>query len=328
MLIADWENIYGTEATGDFSDKSYWVCTENWNNQNYPISLALYGDVGPFLAGGYPTFAVIGPEYKVYYDGNSKAGATNAIRSLIIPSLVTPITENLVDDFESGTISTEWYQFGDTDWTTLEPGNESTYCIHSGDLNDSESATLVVGIDYGETTNASVSFDYKVSSEANYDFLHFMIDGLAVGSWSGNSTTWNTVSFEVPVGEHTLTWIYEKDTNTTTGEDKAWIDNISITGALSVNNQDIIKNSFLLLQNYPNPFNPVTKINYELAITNYGSAAIVVYNGIGQEVWNKAITAESSSIEFDASNLNSGVYYYSLVIDGKKMDTKSMILMK
>ena len=328
LLIADWENIYGPEATGDFADKSYWVCTENWNNQNYPISLSLYYDIGPFLAGGYPTFAVIGPEYKVYYNGNSKAGATNAIQSLIIPSLVTPISVNLIDDFESGSISTEWYQFGDTDWTTLEPGNESTYCIHSGDLDDSESATLVVGVDYGTNTYATVSFDYKVSSELNYDFLHFMVDGFAVGSWSGNSTNWNSVTFEIPVGAHTLTWIYEKDTNTTTGEDKAWIDNISVTGAVSIEDPSNILDNYNLAQNYPNPFNPITKINYEFTNDNFTNASIVVFNNTGQEVWNKSISAESSSVEFDASKMNSGVYYYSLVVDGMKKDTKAMILVK
>ena len=87
-----------------------------------------------------------------------------------------------------------------------------------------------------------------------------------------------------------------------------------------------------LKQNYPNPFNPMTKINYELGITNFELAEIVVYNAMGQMVWSLPITDHSSPITeyclFDGSKFNSGIYYYSLIVDGKKIDTRSMILIK
>ncbi len=93
-------------------------------------------------------------------------------------------------------------------------------------------------------------------------------------------------------------------------------------------------------QNYPNPFNPTTKINYELAgtlassaITNYELAEIVVYNAMGQMVWSSPVTRYgilpvTGSIIFDGSKFNSGIYYYSLIVDGIKKDTKSMLLIK
>ncbi len=97
--------------------------------------------------------------------------------------------------------------------------------------------------------------------------------------------------------------------------------------------------NYQLKQNYPNPFNPVTKINYQLSIVNYESAEIVVHNSAGQKIWSSPVgatpvarpssaTNNHGSIQFDGSNLNSGIYYYSLIVDGKKMDTKSMILIK
>ena len=90
--------------------------------------------------------------------------------------------------------------------------------------------------------------------------------------------------------------------------------------------------NYQLKQNYPNPFNPVTKINYELRITNYELAEIVVHNSAGQQVWSSPITDHGShitgSILFNGSAFNSGIYYYSLVVDGKKMDSKPMILIK
>ena len=326
MLQNLWADTYGPDATGDFADKCYWVCTENWSNQNYPISLPLYSQTGPWGNGYVPLFGVIGPDYIVAYNGNNMASAISAINNLIIPSIIDPMTTPLTDDFESGSLSSEWYQFGTIDWTAVEPGNESTYSAFSGDLNDGESASMVVGTDFGGD-NVMVAFDLKVSSEASYDFLFLYADGVPIGSWSGN-VDWTSVEFQLDPGVHTLNFAYEKDGSVSTGDDAAWIDNVFITHDMSINDDLSIINGASLKQNYPNPFNPTTKINFELAVANYGSAEIVVYNGAGQEVWNKAITAESSSIDFDASNLNSGVYYYSLVIDGKKMDTKSMILMK
>jgi len=97
---------------------------------------------------------------------------------------------------------------------------------------------------------------------------------------------------------------------------------------------DIDCNSFLeknnsLLQNYPNPFNPTTKINYELRVTNYELAKIVVHNSIGQEVWSsKPLSLNTNHCTFEGSKFNSGIYYYSLVVDNKVLDTKAMILLK
>ena len=101
---------------------------------------------------------------------------------------------------------------------------------------------------------------------------------------------------------------------------------------VSIDNNETEIATYELKQNYPNPFNPTTQINYELGITNYESAKIVVSNAMGQIVWSSQLTAHSSqltgSILFDGSSFNSGVYYYSLVVDGKKMDTRKMILTK
>ena len=93
-----------------------------------------------------------------------------------------------------------------------------------------------------------------------------------------------------------------------------------------------------LKQNYPNPFNPVTKIHYRLPVetmhaSSLKSAEIVVYNAMGQEVWSSPVTRYgilpvTGSILFDGSKFNSGIYYYSLVIDQKRLSTKSMVLSK
>ena len=106
------------------------------------------------------------------------------------------------------------------------------------------------------------------------------------------------------------------------------IDDVRFTSEPS-NIDENIAQSIELKQNYPNPFNPTTKINYQLSNVNYETAKIVVYNTMGQEVWvSNPLTLNSNHCIFDGSKFNSGIYYYSLIIDGKKMDTKSMVLIK
>jgi len=72
VLQQRWTNTYGPNATGEFADRSYWLCTENWPNQNYPKDLAVYNKMGGFSNGYVPLFIIVGFENKVYWDGNSE----------------------------------------------------------------------------------------------------------------------------------------------------------------------------------------------------------------------------------------------------------------
>jgi len=84
----------------------------------------------------------------------------------------------------------------------------------------------------------------------------------------------------------------------------------------------------LKMMNYPNPFNPSTTINYSLK--NHGSVTLRVYNMLGQQVStlvNEEQQAGPHSVNFDASRLSSGVYFYSIE-SGSFRASKKMILMK
>jgi hypothetical protein len=86
--------------------------------------------------------------------------------------------------------------------------------------------------------------------------------------------------------------------------------------------------TYNLSQNYPNPFNPATTIAWQLK--NDGLVTIKVYDQLGKEVAtlvNEEKAAGSYEIEFNASSLASGVYYYRINA-GNFVDTKKMILMK
>jgi hypothetical protein len=91
---------------------------------------------------------------------------------------------------------------------------------------------------------------------------------------------------------------------------------------------NIIPSEYSLEQNYPNPFNPSTKIEYK--ILHPGFVSLKVYDMLGNEITtlvNEEKNAGSFEINFDASNLSSGVYYYCLKA-GNFTQTKKLVLMK
>ena len=90
---------------------------------------------------------------------------------------------------------------------------------------------------------------------------------------------------------------------------------------------------FALEQNYPNPFNPTTTIKF--SVPTQANVTIKLYNTLGQQVaqvLNSTFDAGRHSVEFNASNLTSGVYLYSVEasgIDGNSfVATKKMMLLK
>ncbi len=91
-----------------------------------------------------------------------------------------------------------------------------------------------------------------------------------------------------------------------------------------------VPDKFILHQNYPNPFNPTTKIRFDLPKNN-GFVSLKVYNVLGQlvsDLVNKKLQAGTYEYEFDASALNSGMYFYSLQVDGESAESKKMMLIK
>ncbi len=96
----------------------------------------------------------------------------------------------------------------------------------------------------------------------------------------------------------------------------------------SVKGQNIFVSNFNLQQNYPNPFNPSTEINYN--IPKAGIVKLSVYNSLGQKLAvlvNKYQQAGKHTVNFNAKNLASGIYFYRLQ-SGSFIQAKKMILLK
>ena len=84
---------------------------------------------------------------------------------------------------------------------------------------------------------------------------------------------------------------------------------------------------YSLEQNYPNPFNPTTMIEYSIASDGY--VTLNVYNVLGQkvdELVNGEVKAGTYEVNFDASNLSSGVYYYRIEANGFVSNRKMVLL--
>ncbi len=102
----------------------------------------------------------------------------------------------------------------------------------------------------------------------------------------------------------------------------------SIPASEVLNNSEIVPAGFTLNQNYPNPFNNSTVIKYR--INNPQQVKLTLYNIAGQEVKtliNKYQLSGVYRINFNASQLRSGVYFYRIQA-GKFSATKKMVLLK
>ena len=90
----------------------------------------------------------------------------------------------------------------------------------------------------------------------------------------------------------------------------------------------IAPSDFSLMQNFPNPFNPTTQINFSVPQTSH--VILKVYDVNGSEVatlLNQNKSAGNYAIDFNASDLASGIYYYTITA-GSFSSTKKMILVK
>lgn len=92
--------------------------------------------------------------------------------------------------------------------------------------------------------------------------------------------------------------------------------------------ENISNNEYRLMQNYPNPFNPSTIITYQFPEADF--VTIKVYDMLGREVdilINGEKDAGTHSIEFDASGLSSGIYFYKIQTNNY-VETRKLILQK
>jgi hypothetical protein len=107
-----------------------------------------------------------------------------------------------------------------------------------------------------------------------------------------------------------------------------WFVTYGNTISVGIDNSDLLPGSFSLKQNFPNPFNPVTHIAY--TVERNGIVDLKLYNVMGQMVKtlvNDEKTPGDYFVDFNASDLASGVYFYKMTQHGQTV-TRKLVLMK
>lgn len=110
------------------------------------------------------------------------------------------------------------------------------------------------------------------------------------------------------------------------GNESDYSDEASIL--VSVEDEDTTPREFSLSQNYPNPFNPSTVIKYKIGDVRF--VTLKIYNVLGKEIAtlvNKIQSAGNYEVKFNASNLTSGIYFYTLTSGGFN-NTRKMTILK
>ena len=144
---------------------------------------------------------------------------------------------------------------------------------------------------------------------------------------NGNATVW---AQEGPnsIGNVVCTMVKGRDIDgyVVVGTHGAGVYSASLVTA--VEDEQTAPNNFILAQNFPNPFNPSTTINFTLPQTS--KVKLTLFDAVGREIEqiaSKEFSAGVHSVNYNASNLSSGVYFYKIEA-GSFVQTKKMILMK
>ena len=135
---------------------------------------------------------------------------------------------NVQEDFESGHIDPSWQSGGNVDWeASTQRVFEGNYSAASGVIGDNQTTWLGFNVTLNESGQAS--FQFKVESEPDCDFFVFYLDGELKGQWSGY-LEWTLQQYDLEPGFHSLDWGYIKDYEDSDGRDRAWLDQIQVTG--------------------------------------------------------------------------------------------------
>lgn len=154
--------------------------------------------------------------------GNYTTGTTRGawIDNLLIETIETQSSIN--EDFETGLVP----EYIEGDWIidSTNGADISTYSLKSKDINSGEETSFSIKVYI--TSNKTLSFDRKVSSEYHLDDLVFYINDIRRNSWSGEKDWAKENPYNLLPGYYELKWTYSKSSYSSSTIANGWIDNI------------------------------------------------------------------------------------------------------
>jgi hypothetical protein len=242
-------------------------------------------------------------------------------------------------DQATGTIYLAAYNntTGTAQLRTMDPASGATTLVY--DWGAAEVSAFAVNNSYptpveltsftASTNKGNVTLSWSTATETNNQRFEIQRNEgsgfVSVGFVNGQGTT---------TQQHSYAYI---DKNVKAGSYTYRLKQVDFNGTATYSNEVNVKVTpparFALIQNYPNPFNPTTKISFNLAVDS--KVSLTVYNLLGQEITKLAngnYSAGIHEVTFNATNLNSGVYFYRLTATGNNgqsfASVKKMILTK
>jgi hypothetical protein len=234
LIVDDFESYTSFNDLDPGDPESNWIFDtwiDEWGRWGNAMNGAFVGDPQPAAFVAHSGRQLM----QFSYDNTGPAEYSEAERMFAVPQDWTKYgikvlalhlgSNNLSEALDTTfSLTTE----GDADW--LSQGAISYHdgdAAQSGDISDNQDSLMQTTVS-GEGT---ASFYWKVSSEADWDFLEFYIDGELQDEISGE-TDWQQMTYAITgSGSHTLQWRYFKDGAVTGGEDVGWVDKFEWTGA-------------------------------------------------------------------------------------------------
>lgn len=217
LLVDGTLKFYGTFT--DLPANAYRTC-ENW-------------PIGQLPAGTYTI--------QVFADANGDITESNEsdnidTRTITVLARPSPTPNPALADAVNQPALT-FTNSGDLSWVSqTTTTHDGVAAAKSGAITHSQTSAM-------ETTVSgpgSGSFWWKVSSENDFDFLTFYIDGVAQSGAISGEVDWQQMSFSLATGTHALKWVYSKDVSDSAGSDCGWVDQLTLpvpptsTGSLQV----------------------------------------------------------------------------------------------
>lgn len=199
---------------------------------NFPITASNFPT--SFAASGLPNGVTFNPTTGLI-SGEPTGGASMAFGSISATNAAGTTTESALflvlgadpalSEAVDLPIEDKIVPFGYGNWFSQSGiTHDSVDAAESGVIGNDEYCGMEMTVN-GPTT---ISFKWKVSSEANYDYLIFVVDGV-IRSYISGEQDWATVTYSVGPGVHNIDFDYFKDANTVAGQDAGWIDEVVLT---------------------------------------------------------------------------------------------------
>jgi hypothetical protein len=232
----------------------------------------------------------------------------SAINGISIVQEITSQIGYVLESFETGVFDTGYWTNDPVHPWIIESSYhyDGNYCAKSSPIDHDQISQLTLS--YYSTDAGEITFFRKVSSEANYDFLVFYIDGVEQDRWSGD-LGWNAKTFETTAGQHSYTWAYIKDYSVNGGTDAAWIDYIMLPPHLDETEEQAV----LPLTLHPNP----TSDQVTVGLEREGDFILKVFDANG-----KLIVVQRNDAVVSFKGRPSGLYHIVVEQSGRLWSRK------